>query len=216
MRALCFFIWRRRLPEWVQPTSEPSSGCVGRGLLWRILHLAVSKRPVFAAGIHEIDPYILFSNAALLVDFVGNLAVEFFLDIGRSAGDPSHLDKNEAGGVLHAEVTLLRVNNLVGRVTIDDLEFVVRRNIRDFHHRPVNRVAHDPNELVRGIFTDVASGERHELSPVEVTAFRRLQPGRRVPATEPAVVPRIWRARRSGTLPPLRTQPDCRSAGWCG
>jgi hypothetical protein len=109
--ALVAIFGERR--ETNHPQQQPS--------LRRVLHLAISKRPILATSIQKIDPHILLSHPAFLID-------------------------------------------LVGRMTIDDLEFVVRRDIGDFHDRPVNSLAYDSNEFVRGIFADVNSRERHDES----------------------------------------------------
>jgi hypothetical protein len=152
--ALVAIIGERR--ETNHPRQQPS--------LRRVLHLAISKRPILATVIDESDPYILFSNASFLMDFIGNMAIEFFLNVGRSATHPGHLDEDEARGIVQAEISFLWENHLVSDVTIDDLEFVVRRDIGDFHHRPVNSLAYDSNEFVRGIFAYVDSRERHDES----------------------------------------------------
>src|SRR6266849_6323173 len=90
-------------------------------LFRRILHVTVAERPIFAAGIDEADPNIFLSHTRPVVDFVGNLTEEALLCLDGSSTDPRDLNDDEVGGVLHAQVSLFGINDLVGLVSGDDL-----------------------------------------------------------------------------------------------
>ena len=85
-------------------------------LLRCVLHLAVAERPVLAPVIHQVDPDVLFADAGLRVNFVGNAPVELLLDVGRAAADPGDLDYDEVRRVLDTKVALLWIDDLVRAV----------------------------------------------------------------------------------------------------
>src|SRR5580692_7381400 len=128
------------------------------GSLRPILHLAIAEGPVLTARIDEIDPHVFLSHPSLVMDLVGDLIKEFLLDLGRSPANPGHLNYDEIAGVAQTEISLLRVDHLVGLMTVDDLEFVMRRDAGDIHHGLVIRLAHDPDEFGRCLLVDVYSG----------------------------------------------------------
>src|ERR1700731_800308 len=132
-------------------------------LLRRVLHVAIAERPVLAPVIHQVDPDVLFADAGLRVNFVGNAPVELLLDVGRAAADPGHLDDDEVRRVLDTKIALLRIDDLVGAVASHDLELVVDRYIRNFDHRTVDGLADDSNALGGRVLVEVDSDEWHRI-----------------------------------------------------
>jgi hypothetical protein len=123
-----------------------------------VLHFAITEGPILTARIDEIDPHVFLSHASLRMDLLGDVMEELLLHFGRSAADPRDLDDDEIARVFQAEISFLRVDDLVCRVTADDLELVVHRDIGDVHHGSINRLAYDADEFGRRILADVNSG----------------------------------------------------------
>jgi hypothetical protein len=49
------------------------------------LHVAIAERPVLTPVIHQVDPDVLFADAGLCVNFVGDAPVELLLVIAEIA-----------------------------------------------------------------------------------------------------------------------------------
>jgi AcrR family transcriptional regulator len=127
-------------------------------LLRPVLHYAIAEGPILTARVDQIDPHIFLSHPSLCVDLLGDLMEEFFLHLCGSPGHPGDLDDDEIAGVAQTEISLFRINYLVALMTVDDLKFVMRRDIGDIYHRLVDGFAHHSDQFERCIPVDVYSG----------------------------------------------------------
>src|SRR3979490_3364756 len=116
-----------------------------------VLHLAITERPVLAAGIDQADPDVLLAYALPRVNFVGNVLIELLLYLGRATADPGDLDDDQVWRVVDAQIALFRIDDLVRLVASDDLEFVVVRHVPDRDHRIVDSVADIADAFMRSV-----------------------------------------------------------------
>src|ERR1700675_4856467 len=108
-----------------------------------------------------MDKHVLLPHARSRVKIVGDLAVKGLFHIRASPRHPEHLDENDARRVIDTKIAFGWVDQMLGGVTGDDLEFVVLRHFGNFDHRGVNDLADDLGQFrCRGI-ADVYSCQRH-------------------------------------------------------
>jgi len=77
-------------------------------LLWGVLHIAVSERPILRQNINQIDKDVLLAHAGLGVEVVSDLPVKCLLHFGAAPGVPRNLDEDNVIGVIDAKVSLPR------------------------------------------------------------------------------------------------------------
>ena len=121
---------------------RPLPVVAARPSFWGVLHLAITKRPVLAAGIDEADPYVLLAHALLSVDLVSDMLIESLFHLGRASADPGDLDDDQVRRVVDAEIALFRIDDLVRLMASDNLESIVLRDVRDRDHRIIHGVAY--------------------------------------------------------------------------
>src|SRR5260370_26748780 len=123
----------RSLPTGVWPLS-----------LRAVLHLAITERPVLAAGIEQADPDVLLAYALLGVNFVGDVLIELLLYLGRATADPGDLDDDQVWRVVDAQIALLRIDDLVRLVAGDALGIVRAGPIAEPFNSAVDSVGEVP------------------------------------------------------------------------
>src|SRR5258708_32702446 len=81
-------------------------------LLRRILHLAVSKRPILTCVVNQSDPDILLAKADLGVEIDGDPPVQGLLYLCGPHSNPEYLNENDLSSVIDAEILVLRMDAL--------------------------------------------------------------------------------------------------------